>query len=141
VNGIRVAVDKVIDEPIPFGTNAQSVGRVEVVLTDRVAALAGTATDDSGRPVVGATIVVFSTNRQHWYTASRFLRAASAGDDGAFLVSGLPVGNYYAAAIARLPSGGSDAWQDPQILDSFIRGASTVAISGAGQTVATLRVH
>ena len=41
----------------------------------------------------------FPPDRDRWYPASRFLRAAPAGADGAIALAGLPAGSYYAAAV------------------------------------------
>ena len=72
------------------------------VLTDRVSELRGAIADDRARPAPDANVIVFSTDRDRWYPASRFLRTAVAGADGAFTIAGLPFGSYYAAAVARL---------------------------------------
>ena len=129
VNGIDVT-----DRPLPFGRTDQSLTDVEVVLTDRVNQLNGTIADDRARPVPGSSVIVFSTDRGRWYPASRFLRRAVAGSEGAFTVAGLPFGSYYAAAVAQPPADGEDAWQDPEFLDSLASRASTVTL-GDGQKV------
>jgi hypothetical protein len=130
VNGIDVT-----DKPMTFGTRDQSLANVEVVMTNRGTALSGTITDDRGQPAPGATLVVFSTDRGAWYDASRYLRKGVAGADGSFRVAGLPAGSYYASAVAQMPAGGEDAWQDPQFLESLMAGASTVSVA-EGQTPA-----
>jgi protocatechuate 3,4-dioxygenase beta subunit len=124
---IRVNGLDVTDRPIPFGTRAQSLSNVEVVLTDRVAELDGRVVDDRARPLAGATVVVFSADRQRWYQESRFIRRVSTGQDGVFTVVGLPTGSYYAAS-ADGPEAGEDAWQDPEYLESLVPGATTVSV-------------
>jgi len=141
VEQIRANGTDVTDRPVPFGTRAQSLTNIEVVLTDRVNELSGTVADERGRPAVGAAIVVFSTDRQQWYPVSRYLRRSSANQDGAFRVTGLPSGSYFASAVSAIPAGGADAWQDPQFLETLIPGASTF-IAGEGQkAVLTLRIR
>jgi protocatechuate 3,4-dioxygenase beta subunit len=129
---IRVGAIDVTDRPLPFGSAAQSLRNVDVVLTDRVNAVFGTLRDDRGRPVPGATIILFSIDRSQWYPQSRFVRRAGAGTDGAFSVPGIPFGTYHAAAIRQVPSDGADAWRDPAFLESLIPGALTV-VAGDGQ--------
>jgi hypothetical protein len=136
VNGIDVT-----DKPISLGTRAQSLANVEVVITDRVTEFSGTVVDDRGRPVGGARVILFSTDRQQWYPASRYLRHSSASQDGTFTVTGLPVGGYSAAAITAIPAGAEDAWQDPQFLESLIPGASTIGVADRQKVVLTLRLH
>jgi hypothetical protein len=138
---IRVNGADVTDRPISLGTRAQSLTNVEVVLTDRVAGLSGTVVDDRARPVGGARVIVFSTDRQQWYPASRRLRHSPASQDGAFTVTGLPPGSYFASAVMAIPAGAEDAWQDPQFLESLIPGASTIGIADRQRAVVTLRLH
>jgi len=128
INGIDAT-----DRPIPFGRQEESLAGVEVVLTDRLNELNGRVTDDRARPAAGANLLVFSTDRDRWYPASRFLRTASVGPDGGFLVQGLPAGSYYAAVVARLPQDGDGAWQEPAFLEALRPDASTLTIV-EGQT-------
>jgi hypothetical protein len=138
---IRVNGVDVTDKPIPLGTRAQSLTNVEVVLTDRVAELNGAVVDDRARPIVGATVVVFSTDREQWYPASRYVRDSTARQDGGFTVTGLPSGSYYASAVTAIPTGGEDAWQDPRFLESLIPGAASVTIADGQKAVVTLRLR
>lgn len=127
VNGIDVT-----DRPLAFGKASQSLSDVEVVLTDRLTTVSGTIVDDHGRAAPAAKVVVFSPDRDRWYPTSRYLRVASAAADGAIALTGLPAGNYYAAAVAALPPDGDDAWQDPAYLQSLVGRASAFAL-GEGQ--------
>jgi uncharacterized GH25 family protein len=135
VNGIDVT-----DRPLPFGTKNQSLSDVEVVLTDRINSLGGTITDDRARPAPGAFFLVFATDRGLWYPASRYLRIATAGPDGVFTVTGLPFGNYYVVAIARLPADGEIGWQDPDFLESLLSSASTVTLGEGERQVVNMRL-
>lgn len=131
------------DRPLVFGRKDQSLTDVEVVLTDRVSEVGGTIADESAKPVAGAHIVAFSMDRDRWYPASRYVRTAAAGSDGAYTLSGLPLGSYYAAAVARLPSegpGDDDAWQDPAFLESLRSRASTVTLGEAQKISLSLRL-
>jgi protocatechuate 3,4-dioxygenase beta subunit len=135
---IRVNGADITDRPIDLGTRAQSLANVDVVLTDRVAGLTGLVIDERTRPVAGAAVVVFATDRERWYPASRYLREAAAGSDGAFTLTGLPPGSYHVSAVTGIPSGGEDAWQDPEFLDAILPGAATIVIVDGQQTVVTL---
>jgi protocatechuate 3,4-dioxygenase beta subunit len=103
MNGIDVT-----DRPLSLGERNQSVANLEVVMTDRVTELSGAIVDERGRPTPGSTVVVFSTDRDRWYPASRYLQT-STGSDGMFTVAGLPAGSYYVSAVARIPMDGVDA--------------------------------
>jgi len=126
---IRVHDVDITDRVLPFGRKDQSLTEVEVVLTDRVSELVGTIRDDKARPAPAATVIVFSTDRDRWYPASRFVRKTAAAADGTFALTGLPAGTYHAAATAHLPSDGEDAWQVPEFLDALIPQSSTVTLT------------
>jgi hypothetical protein len=128
VKAIRSNGADVTDRLLPFGTSDQSLTDVEIVLTDRVSELTGRLADDRGRPIGGIPVIVFAASRDRWYPASRFLRRTTTRDDGQFVVTGLPGGDYYVAAVARVPDDGADAWQDPDFLDVLQRSASFVSI-------------
>jgi len=127
VNGIEAT-----DRPLAFGTSNQSLTDVEVVMTDRINTVSGAIVDDRARPAAGARAIVFPMDRDRWYPASRFLRVAAAGADGAIALAGLPAGSYYAAAVATLPADGDDAWQEPAYLESLVGRAATFTL-GEGQ--------
>jgi len=129
---IRVRGIDVTDQPLPFGRANQSLADVEVVLTDQISEVTGPIVDGQGRPAPNAHVVIFATDRDRWYAASRFLRLAEAGADGAVAIKGLPPGSYYATAIARLPVDGDDAWQDPAYLETLVGRAAAFAL-GIGQ--------
>jgi hypothetical protein len=135
VNGIEAT-----DRPLAFGKANQSLADVEVVLTDRINTVSGTIVDDHGRAAPAAKVVVFSPDRDRWYPTSRYLRAASAGADGAISLTGLPSGNYYAAAVPALPSDGDEAWQDPAFLESLLAHAATFTLGEGQQLVLNLKL-
>jgi protocatechuate 3,4-dioxygenase beta subunit len=140
VKEIRLRGIDVTDRALPFGRAEQSLTDVEVIVTDRVNELTGSVTADNARPVPGSFVVVFSTDRDRWYPSSRFMRRTMAESEGAFRISGLPFGNYYVAAVTRLPSDGADAWQDPELLQSLIPIAATVTLSEGDRQVVNLRI-
>ena len=137
---IRVNGVDVTDRALPFGRNDQSLTGIEVVLTNRVSLLQGTILDDRSRPAPASSLIVFSTDRDHWYPTSRFLRKTAPAADGAFALAGLPSGIYYAAAVRQPPSDGADAWQDPEFLDGLIPQAATVSVADGQQLSLSLRV-
>jgi hypothetical protein len=86
-NGVDIT-----DAPLMFRAKNQSLADVEVVLTDNITEIAGLATDDRGRALAGAGVVVFAGDRDPWYDRSRFVKIATAAADGAFVVRDLPPG-------------------------------------------------
>lgn len=137
---IRADGIDVTDMPLPLGRQDQSLAHVEVVMNDRLSGLSGTVADDRARPAPGSNLIVFSTSRDRWYPASRFLRQTSAGSDGAFTVAGIPPDTYYVAAVERIPNDGDEAWQDPQFLESLVPRASTVTVIDGQKTQLAVRL-
>ena len=123
---IRVRGIDVTDRVIPFGRSDQSLADVEVVLSDRINDVSGAIVDDRARPVPGSHVVVFAADRDLWYPASRFVRLAAAGTDGAIALAGLPPGSYYAAAVATLPADGGRR----------LAGAGVSGVAGAARAFA-----
>lgn len=137
VNGLDVA-----DEPMLFGTDDQSLRDVAIVMTNRVSEIAGTVADENGRGAFSdAAAVVFATDRDRWYAASRFVAVADAADDASFVVRALPPGDYYAAAVdKRRIADVAGEIENPEFLESLAANATRVTL-GAGQRVSlTLRV-
>jgi protocatechuate 3,4-dioxygenase beta subunit len=138
LDAIRVDGADVTDRPLAF--DGRRVQHVEVVLTDRLASLAGVVTDERGNPVPGAAVVASSTDRNTWYPSSRFLRTATAGADGRFTIAGLPPGLYFASAVFRLPIDGPGAWQDPDYLDAINRGGLPISVTQGSTAAVRLRL-
>ena len=135
MNGVQVT-----DRPLPFGKKDQSLTGVEVVLTDRVNEVTATITDDRARPAPGSVLIVFSTDRDRWYPASRFLRKGVAGPEGTATVAGLPPGSYYAAGVSQVPVEGEDAWQDAEFLASLAPRASSGTLGDGQKLLVHLRL-
>ena len=137
---IRVDGSDATDRPLPFGTPSQSLADVEIVLTDRVNDVSVTVTDDRATPVPTAHVIAFSTERERWYAGSRFMRRVVSGPNGAASLSGLPPGNYYAAATLQAPTDGPDAWTDPSFLDSLIPRATNLVVAEGDHQSITLKL-
>jgi protocatechuate 3,4-dioxygenase beta subunit len=123
----------VTDVALPFGNRDQSLTDVEVVLTNRLTELTGTAIDGRGQTATAFTVLVFPTDHDRWYPGSRFFRHVASESAGNFSVRGLPSGDYFVAAVSGLSvlRDGIDAWQDPEFLDSIaLRGAHVTLTDG-----------
>jgi hypothetical protein len=140
VREIRVRGLDVTDQPVAFGTAAQSADDVEVVLTDRVTQILGRVRGVEGRAIAGVTAIAFAPTRDRWYSQSRYMRAIAVREDGRFTVEGLPPGSYYVAAVASLPAGGANAWRDPAFLNSLVAPATSLSIGDGGRAEVTVDV-
>jgi hypothetical protein len=119
----------VTDKVLPFGTETQSIGDLEVVLTDRIARLVGTVSDGRARPVVDYKCLVFAVDRDKWYPASRFVEIASPKSDGTFDIQRLPGGDYFVAAVDDARDDDNDRWRDPAFLEGLTSRATRVSLT------------
>jgi hypothetical protein len=132
VNGTDVT-----DAVMPFGTRAESLSDVEVVLMRQQAQVSGRVTDAHGRPHAGGTVVAFAVDADKWGEDSRFFAAPRAARDGSFEIRGLPRGDYFIAAADRGPS--DDDWHDPEVLNALARTATRVALNDGQAVEVTLK--
>jgi hypothetical protein len=107
-------------------------------LTDRPSEVSGLVLDGQNRPIGGATVLVFSSDRDTWYDRSRFLSLTRAQADGRFVITGLPAGEYYALTPAGALAG-PDAWRDPEFLESLASGAPNVRLMTNEHIVVNVR--
>lgn len=120
------------DDPIEVG--GERVSGVQVILTDRLAALTGSVADDvSG----SATVIVFHRDAERWADAARYVSAVRPDQDGAFAVHGLPPGDYLAVAIGYVDQG---RWNDPEYLESLRRFGQRVSLVKTGAQVVSLKM-
>jgi hypothetical protein len=137
---IRAGGIDVTDQVLPFGTADESLRDIEVVFTDRVSELIGSVRDDRARPMVAASVIVFSTDRARWYPRSRYVQRDRTEADGSFSIAGLPSGTYYAVPVRDVPADGDDAWQEPAFLESLIPTAMTVLVGDGGRSSVNFRM-
>ena len=117
-----------IDTALPFGSRAESLKDVEIVLTDRTTTVTGSVAE-ARDSTADADVIAFATNRQLWYGSSRFLAHTAVAPDGTFTIRGLPAGDYYVVAVDRVPGiETDDEWQDPAALDMLAKQATRVAL-------------
>ncbi len=92
------------DRPFDFGLTGGAYRDVEIVVSDAGAAIEARATDARNAAVTAFSLVVFPTSRDLWFPDSRHLKTRRSGPDGTARVTGLPPGDYYVAAVNRLPT-------------------------------------
>ena len=83
---------------------------LQVVFTRKATDLSGSVTDDRGRPIVDATVVIFPADQQKWLYQSRYVRTARPDTNGKFNFKAMPPSDdYMIIAVQNLESGqGSD---------------------------------
>ncbi len=121
----------VTDEAIDVRAGQRVTG-VQVIFTDRVTELTGSVRDERGDPVLGFTVVAFSTDPATWRAQSRRIQAVQPDQTGVFRLRGLPPGSYYLAATDDVEPG---EWFDAEFLQEAQKRAVRVTLA-EGQTTA-----
>jgi hypothetical protein len=125
----------VTDVPLAFGTQKESLDAVEIVVTSRGAALAGSVVDGRGMRVTDYSLLVFPVDRASWYPSSRFFRRVAPDPEGMFQIGPLAPAEYFVAAVTPFDND-DDSWQDPDSLDKLARLATRIeAVEAARLTV------
>jgi Carboxypeptidase regulatory-like domain len=91
----------VLDEPIDLRPGDE-IGNVRLTVTDRVIELSGKIVDDATRPTSAGWVLVFSTDRKHWWAGSRRIRSLRPDAAGAYTIRGLPAGSYVVTVVPDL---------------------------------------
>ncbi len=108
-----------------------------VTYTTTPTTLTGVFQDRSGHVATDYYLLVFSADRAFWTPGSRRVRTARPATDGAFVVKGVPAGEYYLAALTDLEPG---EWNDPTLLERLIPTAARVVLREGQTTVQDFRV-
>jgi hypothetical protein len=128
--------EDVTDTGVP-SRPGDTVDGVQVVVTNRLTRLTGSAVDDLGQSAHEYVAVIFPEDAGAWRRFSRRMRVDPADQQGRFETKSLPPGHYLAAALDYIEDGQQ---MDPEFLES-IRGYATPFDIGDGDTKAlSLRV-
>ena len=105
----------ITDVPVEMKSGEELSG-VQVIVSNRGAAVAGALADDRGAAVADGTILVFAADPSRWWDDSRWVRAVRPDQQGRYEVRGLPAGEYLAVALSYVEDG---MWNDPEYLESL----------------------
>jgi hypothetical protein len=128
LKSVRIRGREVTDDvaPLPvigFG----AVRDLEVVVSNRGALVEGDAVDGSV-PASAFSVILFSSNPDHWFRNSRFLKIAQGSNAGRFRLQGIADGDYFIAAVDPLDGSAAEAWQNRDFLQSLIVNARRVRL-------------
>ena len=119
------------------GHNGETVGNVEIVVTNKTSTVSGQLLDDRGAAILDGTVIVFSTDASKWTEDSRYVRAVRPDQEGKFQIRGLPPGQYLAIAIEYVEEG---MWNDPEYLEPARRDAQPLSLSEGESKSVSLKV-
>ena len=90
----------------------------EVVVSNKGAIVEGDAVDGSSA-VTNFSVILFSSNPNHWFRNSRFVKNARGSGAGRFRIEGVPDGDYFIAAVDPLDGSAGAAWQNREFLQGL----------------------
>jgi hypothetical protein len=126
----------VTDTPLEFATAFEGKP-VEIVLTQRRAAVSGTVTDDRGQPTRDYVAVLFPEDEDYWTAFSRFIAIGRPDQEGRFAMPGLPPGRYLIQAVDYLEPGEE---RNPETLARLRTGATSFSLSDGESRTVTLKI-
>jgi hypothetical protein len=133
VKSIRHGDEDIVAGPSEFTNRADPL---EIVLSRRGATLSGRVVDDAGRPVRGAQVIVFGTDRTMW--AVHYPATVSSSAEGSFRVGPLRGGDYF---VAALPAGTSAPdWRDRNRFAALAALAERISLDHEEQRTLDLRL-
>jgi protocatechuate 3,4-dioxygenase beta subunit len=117
--------------------SGDALSGVQIIVTSKVTAIAGSITDAKGAATTDGTVLVFADDAQKWIEDSRFVRSARPDQQGKFEIKALPAGEYLAAAFDYVEDG---SWNDPEYLESIRRYGQRIRLTDAASQTVTLKL-
>lgn len=113
LKAVRFDGEDITDEGMEF-VPGRNVEGLQVVFSQKVTDLSGLVTDERGKPVLDASVVVFPANRDKWKAQSRYVRTLRPDTQGRYNIKSLPPGeDYLVIAVQNLEPGQGG---DPEFL-------------------------
>ena len=114
-----------------------SPASVAITFSDRSAELSGVLQTASGVPASDVFVIAFAADSKFWGPGARRVKAVRPGNDGQFLLSGLPPGDYLLAALSDVDE---NEWHDAGFLEKLVPAAVKISIGDGEKKVQNLRV-
>jgi hypothetical protein len=127
-------------QDFPFDVDDQDITGAAVTMAYQQARteLNGTLMDQTSKPAVDYTIVVFTSDQRFWTPQSRRIVTTRPGTDGKYTVAGLPPGDYQIAAVNDLEPGGQ---YDLELLKALLVASTRVTLTEGGKISQDLRIN
>lgn len=138
LKSVTVDGQDVTDTPLDF--REHDVNGAEIVLTTRTTTVTTTLTIPKDRTASDYNVLIFAQDENKWTLFSRYMALVRPNQQGAFVVRGLPAGQYDVAAVGAVSNGD---WQDPEFLKALLSAGSVTPIAlgeGESKTVALISV-
>ena len=140
LKSVRVRGREITDEVMGFPMSG-FIRDLEVSVSNKGATIDGDALDGNA-PTTDYSVVLFSSNPDHWFPNSRFVKIMRPNDRGKFRIEGVADGDYYLAATDPLNGTAGDIWQDRGFLQSLTLDARRVRLrEGDSRTISLTVAH
>jgi Carboxypeptidase regulatory-like domain len=130
------AGEDITDTPHEFKTGE----RVTLVMTSRIATVEGTVTDDVGKPVTDAALMLFADDKTAWRATSIRTRRAGTDPTGHYRLTGVLPGRYFLVAMPRDRSNALAPFSDPAAFEALAKEATTVVVGEGEQRQVDVKV-
>ena len=135
VESIRAQGQDIIDRLIEMNDHDQLSG-VEVRVSPHGSRISGVVqSEDDGKAVDGATVLVFSADPQQRGSFSRFTRTTQTDQTGRYSLEGLPPAEYLVCALVEHESGRES---EPEYLNGLEGDSTTIDLSAGEMSSKTL---
>jgi hypothetical protein len=133
IKSVRYETTDITDSGIELASG-RSVS-IDITLTNRQQIVSGAITTARGEPSIGATILVFSQNKEHWASGfGRRVALAQSTRDGKYTAPTLAPGDYFAIAVEKADNQRFPG--DPDYLELLARDATRFTlVEGETRTV------
>ena len=126
----------VTDTPLDI-THSATVSNLAIVLAGRGATVSGDVLND-GKPEADYTVILFPAERKPPAALDRLVRAERPDHKGSFRITGIPPGEWLAAAVEYVEDG---QWLDPAYLDTLRAGAVPMTLAAPSSTSIVLHLN
>ena len=142
LKSVRIRGGDVTDDVMGFPLGGFTFIRdLEVVVSNKGATVEGDVLDGSTL-ATQSSVVLFSTNPDHWFRGSRFVKTVRGNVAGGFRIEGAADGEYFIVATDPLDGAAGVSWQQRDFLQSIVAGARRVRLrEQEGRTVTLTVVH
>jgi hypothetical protein len=132
LKAVMLGGDDVTDSGVEF-TPGKAYDDLQIIFSKKTTDLSGLVTDDRGRPVLDATVVIFPASKDLWTYSSRYMRSARPDTNGKYSIKSLPPHeDYMVIAVQNLESGQG---ADPDFLTRALEEAKKLSLN-EGETKA-----
>ena len=136
VRAVMLGSDDITDTPVEF--KAGHSDHLQILVTTRAASLEGTVTDDEGKPVEQASILLFPEEKEYWRVGSPRVKTAGSMKDGKYTLHGLAGGRYYAVAVRSRWFLSPD--MPPDFFEGLTKAATRVVVADDERRIVDLRL-